>query len=434
MRFVDRRILLTFTAAATLFFLLALQVDDYNDKNILTSLGTLNDIKKNEQRIIVVDGLNSSKEDINLLNALIDIDLSPWEKTGITKQMVDLGARQGMRANRVQIINGKLFAEVSKSARGPSRIWYWLWGIREILDEFPDEIPDIDFVLNTQDDPQVSIVGKRPKNPASAKKFREYIPGIVERAPPPVFSAVKTSNHYDLLWPMWTIWGEDVEGAGVKTGGFHDLPWKELHPRLVQLAKENTWSERKSRKIFWRGSVKTNPIRRELLRCSKNIVDAADVQHKLKLGNPIGALDRVKYKYLIYLDGKSFSSAVLPMLVTGAVVLLPNNSPFQTLCQRAFRKSGFYEGFEMTVNQGEFCNTISELARLHIQKDEQRMEKLAQNGLVFAETHLSMSAFQRYMMATLKRYCKLLKYTPTKTKEAVEITWKLVKKNVKRAH
>ena len=365
------------------------------------------------------------------LQSWIDGDLSPWVKTGITKKMVDLAAQQGLRANRIQIIDGNLYALVSKSSRGPSRIWYWLWGLRELLDEFPQEIPNADFVLNTQDDPQVAILGKRPKNPLSAKKFRDYVPGREDSAPPPVFSAVKTTNNYDLLWPLWTIWGEDVEGASKKTGGFHDAPWKLLHPQLVRRAKENEWIDREGQKIFWRGSVKTNPLRRDLIRCSKKLVDAADVQHKLRRGKPIGALDRVKHKYLIYLDGKSFSSAVLPMLVSGSILLLPRNSPFQTLCQRAFRAKDFQIEFETSRVHGEFCRNISNIA-LDLQKNTDKTEKLAKESILWAEAHLSMDAFQQYMIAMLQRYSNLLKYTPSRTKYAQEVSWKLIKKNVKR--
>jgi hypothetical protein len=49
-------------------------------------------------------------------------------------------------------------------------------------------------------------------------------------------------------------------------------------------------------------------------------VDASSVQHKLKIGKAIGALDRVTSQYLVYLDGRSFSSGMLPMIPTGALV------------------------------------------------------------------------------------------------------------------
>jgi hypothetical protein len=52
--------------------------------------------------------------------------------------------------------------------------------------------------------------------------------------------------------------------------------------------------------------------------CTQYRVDASSVQHKLRLGRPIGALDRVQSQYLVYMDGRTFSSSMLPMLPTGA--------------------------------------------------------------------------------------------------------------------
>ena len=51
--------------------------------------------------------LNSSSYPIKVvpnLRSWIDLDLQPWKSTGITKKMVDSGAQQGMRANRIQIM------------------------------------------------------------------------------------------------------------------------------------------------------------------------------------------------------------------------------------------------------------------------------------------------------------------------------------------
>ena len=273
MRNDNKRVYCVFVVTALIFLFLP---KSHFSSSPLVKENPLHSVQKTHERELGnAGGLNSSETHFSReavapnLQSWIDVDLQPWSMTGITKRMVDLAAQQGMRANRIQIIGGKIYAQISKSSRGPSRIWYWLWGLMELINDFPSEdIPNVDFVLNTQDDPQVAVVGKRPKNPTLAKRYSDYIPGIESQAPPPVFSAVTTSNNYDLLWPFWTIWGEDVEGAGSKTGGFHDPPWKELHPKLIQFAKENKWSERRGETIFWRGSVKTNPARRALIRCS----------------------------------------------------------------------------------------------------------------------------------------------------------------------
>lgn len=61
-----------------------------------------------------------SRKSVANLQSWIDVDLQPWKSTGISKKMVDLGAQQGMRASRIQIIDGKVYAQISMSLRGPS--------------------------------------------------------------------------------------------------------------------------------------------------------------------------------------------------------------------------------------------------------------------------------------------------------------------------
>ena len=119
------------------------------------------------------------------------------------------------------------------------------------------------------------------------------------------------------------------------------------------------------------------------------------------------------------------------MLVAGAVIFLPNNSPFQTLCQRAYRENGFHQVFDVSLSQGVLCQTLSEIL-LGLKNDELQVEKRAKEALDWAKTRLSMLEFQKYMLAMLKGYADLLRYTPTRTKNTVEVSWKLIKKNVKR--
>ena len=87
----------------------------------------------------------------------------------------------------------------------------------------------------------------------------------------------------------------------------------------------------------------------------------------------------------------------------------------------------------MSLSRGQLCRTLSETMS-DLKSDELRAEIRARDALDWAETQLNMLSFQKYMVAMLKRYADLLKYTPTKTKNTVEISWKLIKKNVRRKH
>ena len=67
----------------------------------------------------------------------------------------------------------------------------------------------------------------------------------------------------------------------------------------------------------------THRMRRDLVACRHPSVDAGSVQHKEKVGKPIGAVDRCNHRYVVYMEGKSASSGLLPMLGAGAVMFLP---------------------------------------------------------------------------------------------------------------
>jgi hypothetical protein len=45
-------------------------------------------------------------------------------------------------------------------------------------------------------------------NNKAGAKMVPYTPGSDENPPPVMFSAVKSEGTLDLLWPLWTMWGE----------------------------------------------------------------------------------------------------------------------------------------------------------------------------------------------------------------------------------
>jgi len=309
--------------------------------------------------------------------------------------MVAAASQLGKRPTRVQIVGGRLYAKVGSRLQGKSRIWYWLWGLQELLDKYPGRVPDVDLVMQTQDSAQCTVRGKPPKNKTLALTYQDYHPGTLHHPPPPVFSAVTTANDYDLLWPLWTIWGEDVQGASAKAGGFHDPNWGRLHGSLVRAARATPWRSRRASRPLWRGSVKTNRRRIELVNCGRgsegaSMLDVANVQHKEHLGKPVSAIRRTEHRYLIYMDGKTFSGGLLPMTPTGAILLI-HPTEFVTLHTRAVMSTGYYAEFSAGK---DMCQNISAVLQL-MNDDEEGTAKKAAALLEWATAELSMRSVER---------------------------------------
>eukprot|EP00238_Polyblepharides_amylifera_P015848 CAMPEP_0196581682 /NCGR_PEP_ID=MMETSP1081-20130531/35021_1 /TAXON_ID=36882 /ORGANISM="Pyramimonas amylifera, Strain CCMP720" /LENGTH=592 /DNA_ID=CAMNT_0041902005 /DNA_START=123 /DNA_END=1898 /DNA_ORIENTATION=+ len=366
------------------------------------------------------------------LEAWIAADLADggWDVSGITLPMLAQAQEHGMRTFRVVILDGKLYGRIEATnkmrLRGMSRVWYWVWGLLELLEKYPGQVPDVDMVMQVEDEPKVAKSVKfKPSKGGPARQVPYTLTGSLAQGsnpPPVIFSAVKSEGTLDLLWPLWTIWGEDVLGAGPKTGGFHDPPWEQTLPALVSAARASPWLTRSHAQAFWRGAARTSSLRDALIACANKPqfrVDASSVLHKLRSGRPISAADRLAHRYLVYLDGRSFSSAMLPMIPTGALVMLPS-SPWITLHSRAFRHSGFFLPFDS--RPAEVCRNITAIVEACEADPEQSAAK-AKAAVDWAENNLSIEMQRQYMTSMLQAYSKLMKFTVTIGKGMKELGW-----------
>jgi protein glucosyltransferase len=116
-------------------------------------------------------------------------DLKPWEKTGITKEMVERS--QNMSHFRLVIVNGKAYIEkYAKSFQ--TRDVFTIWGILQLLRLYPGKIPDLELMFQCGD-----------KNLVTKKHFQ----GPEDVSPPPLFHYCGDENSFDIVFPDWTFWG-----------------------------------------------------------------------------------------------------------------------------------------------------------------------------------------------------------------------------------
>lgn len=115
-------------------------------------------------------------------------DLKPWEKTGITREMVESG--QNLSHFRLVIVNGKLYIEKFAKAF-QTRDVFTIWGIIQLLRLYPGKIPDLELMFQCGDK---TVVEKRIFQGSDV-------------SPPPVFHYCGKENYYDIVFPDWTFWG-----------------------------------------------------------------------------------------------------------------------------------------------------------------------------------------------------------------------------------
>ncbi|XP_048406290.1 protein O-glucosyltransferase 1 isoform X3 [Stegostoma tigrinum] len=211
---------------------------------------------------------------------VLEDDLSPF-KQGISSDMMADTVSKNV-GTHYQIIQNKLYRQ--DDCMFPARCS----GVEHFILEIIDQLPDMEFVLNVRDYPQV---------PNWMKPIR------------PVLSFSKTSEYYDIMYPAWTFWeGGPAVWPIYPTGlGRWDLMRKEL-----KVSAEKWPWEKKVSKGFFRGS-RTSSERDPLILLSREqplLVDAEYTKNqawkseKDTLGKPpakeIPLVDHCKYKELLH--------------------------------------------------------------------------------------------------------------------------------------
>ena len=144
-------------------------------------------------------------------------------------------------------------------------------GIEHFLLQLLPNLPNMEFVVNTRDWPQIH------------KSYGSF---------GPVFSFSKTSDYYDIMYPTWAFWegGPAIElhprGIGIIDNwsthfeGFKYLiigRWDIHRKQLSKVANSKMWSD-KIPMAFFRGS-RTSPERDSLILLSREHDDLIDAKY-----------------------------------------------------------------------------------------------------------------------------------------------------------
>ncbi|XP_072100494.1 protein O-glucosyltransferase 1 isoform X2 [Mobula birostris] len=324
---------------------------------------------------------------------VLEDDLSPFQQ-GISEEMMAATVRQDV-GSHYQIIKGKLYRQ--DNCMFPARCS----GVEHFILEIIDELPDMEFVLNVRDYPQIP-------------KWMQPIK--------PVLSFSKTAEYYDIMYPAWTFWEGGPAVWPIYPTGLGR--WDLMREELQTSAEEWPW-EKKITKGFFRGS-RTSSERDPLVLLSRedpSLVDAAYTKNqawkseKDTLGRPpakeIPLVEHCKYKYLFNFRGVAASFRFKHLFLCGSLVFHVGNEWLEF----------FYPQLKPWVHYIPVSQDLSDVRELlqFAKENDQIARDIAERGCRFIQDHLKMKDVSCYWKQLLVEYSKLLLYKPRRHRSYSQI-------------
>ncbi|XP_060090433.1 protein O-glucosyltransferase 1 isoform X1 [Heteronotia binoei] len=322
------------------------------------------------------------KENCSCHQGVREQDLAPF-RDGISKELLSEAISRKL-GTHYQIIEKKLYRE--HDCMFPARCS----GIEHFILEIIDHLPDMEFVVNVRDYPQV------PK---------------WMKPPIPVFSFSKTSEYYDIMYPAWTFWEGGPAVWPIYPTGLGR--WDIMREALQSSAEKWPW-KKKIPTAYFRGS-RTSPERDPLVLLSREnpvLVDAEYTKNqawkseKDTLGKPpakeVPLVDHCKYKYLFNFRGVAASFRFKHLFLCGSLVFHVGED----------WQEFFYAQLKPWVHyipvKSDLSN-VRELLQL-VKENDDIAQEIAERGRQFIMNHLQMEDISCYWERLLTGYSKALIY------------------------
>lgn len=204
--------------------------------------------------------------------------LKPWYKSRIS--MAHLIEAKDSAAFRVVIIDGRLYVD-SYYGCVQSRSLFTVWGLVQLLRRYPGRIPDVDFMFDCMDKPNIN----RAEHAAT---------------PLPLFRYCTTAEHFDIPFPDWSFWGWSEINIS---------PWDEEFRSIKRGSQSKSW-KKKIPFAYWKGNPDVvSPLRLALLGCNDTQQWGAQIMRQDwaeegKSGFSNSKLsNQCKHRYKIYAEG-----------------------------------------------------------------------------------------------------------------------------------
>ncbi|XP_058987446.1 O-glucosyltransferase rumi-like [Musca domestica] len=321
-------------------------------------------------------------------------DLEVFQKQSITKQNIKDATKFG---TLYKIFNQKLYR--TADCFFPARCE----GIEYFLLKIAPSLPNMDFVVNTRDYPQVS--------------------GRFARDVLPVFSFSKTSDYRDIMYPAWTFW---AGGPAIKLFPTGIGRWDIQREKINKAGLEFPW-EKKIAKGFFRGS-RTSHERDSLVllsRSNPNLIDAAYTKNQAwkslkdtldeEPAQEVSFEYHCQFKYLFNFRGVAASFRFKHLFLCRSLVFHVGNEWLEFFYP-ALKPWKHYVPLDKNPSQSE----IKEIMEFFRRNDD-LAKNIAEAGYEFIWHHLRMEDIECYWKHLMTNYSKLLKYEVVEDKSLIEI-------------
>ncbi|XP_027102527.1 uncharacterized protein [Coffea arabica] len=297
---------------------------------------------------------------------------------------------------RLVILDGKVYVEKIKESM-PTRESFTMWGILQLLRQYPGRLPDLELMFDCDDRPVIPSKDYRGPN----------------AGPPALFRYCSDSQNLDIVFPDWTFWGWPETNI---------RPWRNIQKDIKEGNKKIRWKDREPY-AYWRGNPHVAPWRGELMTC--NVTDKDDWNTRLFLQNweeeartgfnHSNVAEQCTYRYKIYIEGYGWSVSEKYIFACDSAVLLMTPR-FHDFFIRGMLPQRHY----WPVKDNDKCRSLKfavEYGNNHTEK----AEAIGAAGSRFIHEGMKMEYVYDYIFHLLNEYGKLLKFKPTIPPNAIEL-------------
>ena len=330
------------------------------------------------------------------------IDIQTFSKRKIIKEDIENMSASCANCHRIQIINNTLYHVPSKTAFEYETRSRSVKTVLKLVTDTFSNFTDMDLFFNVEDTTGLG-------------HFNDVLFNV------PVFALTKSKKvkhglrHENIiLMPCFTLWSWPEARAG---------RWKGKLNSILNAGLRLKFEER-TPKAFWRG-VFNNGGRRWFHSLSAKYPNLVDVQQNVwsKHDNALPLVgseayttleDHCKFKYLLHIEGGSYSSRLKYLLLCGSTVIYDRGNHWDEYWYHLLEHNQNVILFEKRGNEDEFNKTLD-----YLRKNEDKAKEIGNQGRQLVSHYLSENAISCFWWKILDEYGKLIGYKPTLHPDAI---------------